>query len=86
MRGMSEHAQRGAEAGARMSLGAHLDELRLRLGLALAGFVAALFVSLAAGKWFAGFILAPYRAAMEAAGVEMKLQALQPAEPFLVYL
>jgi len=70
----------------RMSLGAHLDELRFRIGLALGGFVAAFCVSLAAGKWFAGIILSPYAAAMASAGIEVKLQAVQPAEPFLVYM
>lgn len=69
-----------------MSIGAHLDELRLRLGLALGGFVASFLASLAGGKWFAGVILSPYRAAMESAGIEVKLQAFQPAEPFLVYM
>ena len=69
-----------------MSLGAHLDELRARLGKALAGFVVAFFASLSAGKWFAGVILFPYKAAMESAGIQVRLQAVQPAEPFLVYM
>ncbi len=86
MRAMNGAEQRHGDGGVRMSLGAHLDELRLRLGLALAGFVAAFFAALGAGKWFAGVVLSPYRTAMEGAGVELKLQALQPAEPFLVYL
>ena len=87
MRGMSEIRQREEdEDGVRMSLGGHLDELRVRLGLALGGFVVAFFAALSAGKWFAGVILSPYRMAMEAAGLEVKLQAVQPAEPFLVYM
>ena len=69
-----------------MSLGRHLDELRMRLGLALAGFGVGLGMALSGAKWFAGVVLSPYRKAMEAAGVELKLQAFQPAEPFLVYL
>lgn len=69
-----------------MSLGRHLDELRTRLWFGLLGFAGAFFVSLAAAKGFARIILSPYRAAMQAAGIESKLQALQPAEPFLVYL
>lgn len=69
-----------------MSLGGHLDELRTRLGLALGGFAVAFFAALAVAKGFAGLILSPYRAAMEAAGLELKLQAVQPAEPFLVYV
>lgn len=70
----------------RMSLGGHLDELRARLGLGLLGFAVAFFVSLAGAKGFVRIILSPYRAAMQAAGIEAKLQALQPAEPFLVYM
>ena len=73
-------------ASSLMSLGAHLEELRMRLGLALGGFAVAFFGALAAGKWFAGVILSPYKAAMESAGIVVKLQAVQPAEPFLVYM
>ena len=87
MRGMDEKPQRADDdGGIRMSLGGHLDELRARLGLALGGFAAAFFASLSVAKWFAGAILAPYRTAMDAAGLELKLQAVQPAEPFLVYM
>ena len=87
MRDVSEIRQREEDdGGVRMSLGEHLDELRVRLGLALGGFVVAFFAALSAGKWFAGVILSPYRMAMEAAGLELKLQAVQPAEPFLVYM
>ena len=87
MGGMRKNSQSN-EAGrmVQMSLGGHLDELRMRLGLALGGFVAAFFASLSLGKWFAGVILSPYRMAMESAGIEVKLQAVQPAEPFLVYM
>jgi sec-independent protein translocase protein TatC len=70
----------------RMSLGDHLDELRTRLVLALAGFAVALLASLGAGRWFVQAILSPYRRAMIAAGLDLKLQAFQPAEPFLVYV
>jgi len=69
-----------------MSLGDHLDELRLRLLLALGGFGVALILALRAGKWFAGVILSPYSVAMASAGIEARLQAIQPAEPFLVYI
>ncbi len=84
---MNESRQREEDGGGiRMSLGGHLDELRVRLGLALGGFAAAFFAALAGAKGFAGLILSPYRAAMEAVGLELKLQAVQPAEPFLVYM
>ena len=69
-----------------MSLGAHLEELRIRLMLGLMGLAAAFVVSLAAGRWFARVILSPYEMAMHAAGIDVKLQAFQPAEPFMVYM
>ena len=68
---MNDIRQRGDGGGVHMSLGGHLDELRTRLGWALGGFAIAFFASLAAGKWFAGVILSPYRMAMEAAGLEV---------------
>ena len=84
---MQKDAIADSDAGiVHMSLGEHLDELRGRLGMALVGFVVVFFASLSAGKWFAGVILSPYKAAMEAAGIEVRLQAVQPAEPFLVYM
>ena len=87
MRGMQQGSQSNEVGHAvQMSLGGHLDELRRRLGLALGGFVAAFFGALSLGKWFAGVILSPYRTAMESAGIEVKLQAVQPAESFLVYM
>lgn len=82
----SKHRAEAPKASAVMSVGRHLDELRLRLGLAAGGFVVAFIAALSVGKWFAGIILSPYRLAMEAAGIEVKLQAVQPAEPFLVYM
>lgn len=71
---------------AHMSLGAHLEELRARLMLGLAGLAAAFAVSLLAGRWFVRVILSPYEMAMQAAGIAAKLQAFQPAEPFMVYM
>jgi len=69
-----------------MSLGDHLEELRLRLIYALAGLAIAFAVALTAGKGFARLILSPYAAAMRSAGMAAKLQAFQPAEPFGAYL
>ena len=87
MSAMQKDAPTDTEGGiAHMSLGGHLDELRGRLGKALGGFAVAFFASLSAGKWFAGVILSPYKAAMESAGIQVRLQAVQPAEPFLVYM
>ncbi len=69
-----------------MSLGDHLDELRARLMLALAGLAVALGISLAVGKWFLGFILSPYQAAMKDLDIQVNLQAIDVAEPFMVYM
>lgn len=71
---------------ASMSLGDHLDELRSRLMLGLAGLAVAIVVSLAAGKWFLAIILSPYQAAMADAEMDVKLQAIEVAEPFMVYM
>lgn len=76
----------GDESIGRMSLGDHLAELRLRLVYALLGLAVAFGISLTAGKGFARLILSPYAAAMRSAGIEARLQAFQPAEPFMVYL
>ena len=69
-----------------MSLGDHLEELRSRLVLGLAGLTVAVLISLAAGKWFLALILSPYQAAMKDVGADVKLQAIEVAEPFMVYL
>ena len=71
---------------ASMSLGDHLDELRSRLMLGLSGLAAAFVISLAAGKWFLAIILSPYQTAMKDAAMDVKLQAIEVAEPFMVYL
>lgn len=75
-----------AESLARMSLGDHLEELRLRLAYGLLGLAVALGIALTAGKTFARLILSPYEAAMRSAGLAARLQAFQPAEPFMVYM
>lgn len=69
-----------------MSLGDHLEELRSRLILAIMGLAAAFLISLVAGKWFLALILSPYQTAMKDVGVDVKLQAIEVAEPFMVYL
>ncbi len=70
----------------KMSLGSHLGELRVRLLRALAGFIVAFFVSMGFGKWFVRVLLSPYQMAMDSLDISVRLQAIQPAEPFLVYL
>ena len=66
-----------------MSLGDHLEELRLRLILAIAGLVIAVIVCLCFGKLIISFIEKPYIASM---GKESRLQILAPAEGFTSYM
>jgi sec-independent protein translocase protein TatC len=69
-----------------MSLGDHLEELRARLILALAGLVLASIIGFIAGRWFLHLILLPYELAMERANLELQLLAVKPAEKFLAYM
>ncbi len=71
---------------ASMSLGDHLEELRSRLGKSLIGLLAAFLGSLVVGRWFLAIVLSPFETAMEEVGVQMNLQAIEVAEPFLVYI
>lgn len=69
-----------------MSLGDHLEELQARLILAVTGLAVAFVLSLIAGKWFLAFVLSPYQRAIQKIGADIELQAIEVAEPFLVYL
>jgi len=69
-----------------MSLGDHLEELRLRLILAILGLVVGLVICLFFGDFFLAIITAPYKSAMLKAQLEPVLLTIQPAEKFLVYL
>jgi sec-independent protein translocase protein TatC len=66
-----------------MSLGDHLEELRLRLILALLGLSAAVAVCLFFGTFIIAFIEKPYIAAM---GQQARLQSLAPADGFTSYM
>jgi sec-independent protein translocase protein TatC len=69
-----------------MSLGDHLEELRGRLLLAIAGLGAGFVVCLFFGKRLMRLISVPLEQATARAGVDMELQAIHPSEAFLVYL
>lgn len=69
-----------------MSLGDHLEELRARLILALAGFLIAAILGFIGGKWFLHLIFVPYEIAMEKAGLQIQLLADKPAEKFMAYM
>jgi len=66
-----------------MSLGDHLEELRLRVILSLAGFVAAFILAVAFGKAVISFIEGPYISVM---GQDARLQSLAPADGFTTYM
>lgn len=66
-----------------MSLGDHLEELRLRLLLALAGLAVGAVVCLFFGSKIIAFIERPYIGVM---GEEARLQTLAPADGFVSYV
>jgi sec-independent protein translocase protein TatC len=66
-----------------MSLGDHLEELRLRLILALLGLGAAVIACLFFGTLIISFIERPYIAAL---GEAARLQSLAPADGFTSYM
>ena len=66
-----------------MSLGDHLEELRIRVILALAGLGVAMIICLFFGKFIISFIEAPYVAAL---GKDARLQSLAPADGFVSYM
>lgn len=66
-----------------MSLGDHLEELRARIILALAGLALGLIVCLILGGWIVRFIERPYVRIM---GEQTRLQALGPTDGFICYM
>jgi len=66
-----------------MSLGDHLEELRLRLLLALAGLAVGAIVCLFFGSKIIAFIERPYIGVM---GEDARLQTLAPADGFVSYV
>jgi len=66
-----------------MSLGDHLEELRLRVILAVIGLVVAVAVCLFFGSLIIAFIERPYVAAM---GEQARLQSLAPTDGFTSYM
>jgi sec-independent protein translocase protein TatC len=69
-----------------MNLGDHLDELRARLILALAGLGVGLLVSAFFGQYFVKLLLKPYELAVRDTGLSPHIQAITVAEPFMVYM
>jgi sec-independent protein translocase protein TatC len=84
-RTMADRARRKPDE-ARMSFGEHLEELRRRLLIGLAGVLVGAIVCLAfAGQIFA-FICQPAIVVLQRHGQMANLQVLDPAEPFVIYL
>jgi sec-independent protein translocase protein TatC len=71
------------EPSSTMSLGDHLEELRHRIILAIAGVIVALVVSLFFSGAIISFIEKPF---IEAMGKEARLQTLAPAEGIIIYM
>ncbi len=69
-----------------MSLGEHLEELRLRILLALAGLVITTIISLLFSKHIITFLTAPYHKVMVSLGEQPYLNFFAPAEGFIIYL
>ncbi len=69
-----------------MSLGDHLDELRTRLMLAIAGLVIGLIICLFFGRFLVGILEAPYNIVIGESDSSTNLQTIQPSEGFLVYI
>lgn len=69
-----------------MTLADHLEELRLRLILALVGLGVGLAVCLVFGRFLMEFIAGPYEDAMLKLQLEPVLLAIHPTEKFVVYL
>jgi len=66
-----------------MSLGDHLEELRLRIIYALVGFGVAAAVCMLFGHFLIKFIEVPY---LQAMGKDAQLQSIDPAEGFMSYM
>ena len=66
-----------------MSLGDHLEELRMRLVYALAGIVICVIVALLFGRYIIALMEQPYTIVM---GEEARLQTLAPAEGLTSYI
>lgn len=68
-----------------MSFGDHLEELRRRIILAIAGIIPIFFVAMSIGRPLMGILMAPIRASLRAANQPAALLATGPFEAFGTY-
>jgi sec-independent protein translocase protein TatC len=80
---MADSAKKSDPLNITMSLGDHLEELRSRLILSIAGLVAAFILCIFFGRYIIAFIEKPYVKIM---GENARLQCLAPADGFVVYM
>ena len=80
---MAHNKRKPAPSNSTMSLGDHLEELRVRLILAIIGLVIAVIIALFFGKSIISFIEIPYVNTM---GKDARLQSLAPADGFISYM
>lgn len=69
-----------------MSLGDHLEELRMRMLMALGGVLLGLVICLFFGKYLIFLLRAPYDNALADPNITTQLQTIQPAEGFVTYI
>lgn len=68
-----------------MSLGDHLEELRVRLMLSLLGLGVGMIVCLFFGKFLLALVAMPYESATSHTGITPELQTIQLPEKFIIY-
>jgi len=80
---MVDTTRKNSSLDTTMSLGDHLEELRSRLILAVAGLVGAFVLCVFFGEYIIAFIERPYVSVM---GKDARLQSLAPADGFVTYM
>jgi len=69
-----------------MSIGDHLEELRYRILLGLAGLVPAALICLLFGRWILGFLCRPLLQALQHYDINPQLSSLEISDAFMVYM
>jgi sec-independent protein translocase protein TatC len=69
-----------------MSLGDHLEELRIRVILAILGIAVGLTICMFFSGYFLSLLARPYLQIQQQAGVSISLQAITLSEKFMVYM